>query len=236
VTEFLGIITNQKNQVDLQAKTKRFYDYITTIKSTMKEFDETGVLQLIKDVISLYHTELKPLIVDINRLHYQKKTIEYNDSQENYHLVRQVYTLSSLLVPFSNPVVESFEIGGNKPVPNTETASDASKLRKDDANLTIDTIALGDAPTSVIEDPMKKQKVIIQNNKILIGDKEILDKMDYVKNTKIYSEAPKMTAIKAHELGYAMEMIYVGEGNPELIAINKSDGSIYNIIVAGQNI
>ena len=73
VTEFLDIINNQKNQPELQSKLKKFYNYITTIKGTMKEFDETGVLQLIKDVITLYHTELTPLIVDMNRLQYQKK-------------------------------------------------------------------------------------------------------------------------------------------------------------------
>ena len=75
VTTFLGIITNQKNQENLQNKLKLFYHNINTIKSTMKEFDETGVLHLIKDVISLYTTELKPLLVDINRLQYQNKTI-----------------------------------------------------------------------------------------------------------------------------------------------------------------
>ena len=82
---------------------------------------------------------------------------------------------------------------------------------------------------------MEKTKLFVQNNKILIGDKEILDKMDYVKNTQIYSEAPKITAIKAHELGYMMEMIYVEEKKPELIAINKSDGSIYNVVVEEYN-
>ena len=83
---------------------------------------------------------------------------------------------------------------------------------------------------------MEKTKLFVQNNKILIGDKEILDKMDYVKNTQIYSEAPKITATKAHELGYMMEMIYVEEKTPELIAIDKSDGSIYKVIVAAQNL
>jgi len=123
VTTFLGIITNQKNQENLQNKMKMVYDNINTIKSTMKEFDETGVLQLIKDVISLYITELKPLIVDINRLQYQNKTVEeYSD--ETYHLIRDVYTLSSLLVPFSYPSIESFEIGKNKPITNIEMDAD----------------------------------------------------------------------------------------------------------------
>ena len=123
VTTFLGIITNQKNQENLQNKMKMVYHNINTIKSTMKEFDETGVLQLIKDVISLYITELKPLIVDINRLQYQNKTVEeYSD--ETYHLIRDVYTLSSLLVPFSYPSIESFEIGKNKPITNIEMDAD----------------------------------------------------------------------------------------------------------------
>ena len=235
VTEFLDIINNQKNQPELQSKLKKFYNYITTIKGTMKEFDETGVLQLIKDVITLYHTELTPLIVDMNRLQYQKKTIEYNDSQQNYHLIRQVYTLSSLLSPFSYPKVESFEIGGDKPRPNTETNPDYSKLRKDAAKLTVDGFDLSEETTDAIENPIEKTKLFVQNNKILIGDKEILDKMDYVKNTQIYSEAPKITATKAHELGYMMEMIYVEEKTPELIAIDKSDGSIYNVVVKEYN-
>lgn len=124
VTTFLGIITNQKNQENLQNKLKLFYHNINTIKSTMKEFDETGVLHLIKDVISLYTTELKPLLVDINRLQYQNKTIEYNDIENNYHLIRDVYTLSSLLVPFSDPSIESFEIGNDKPITNIEMDAD----------------------------------------------------------------------------------------------------------------
>jgi len=123
VTTFLGIITNQKNQENLQNKMKMFYHNINTIKSTMKEFDETGVLQLIKDVISLYTTELKPLLVDINRLQYQNKTIEeYSD--QTFHLIREVYTLSSLLVPFSDPSIESFEIGNDNPITNIEMDAD----------------------------------------------------------------------------------------------------------------
>ena len=123
VTTFLGIITNQKNQENLQNKMKMFYHNINTIKSTMKEFDETGVLQLIKDVISLYTTELKPLLVDINRLQYQNKTIEeYSD--QTFHLIREVYTLSSLLVPFSDPSIEFFEIGNDNPITNIEMDAD----------------------------------------------------------------------------------------------------------------
>ena len=123
VTTFLGIITNQKNQENLQSKMKMFYHNINTIKSTMKEFDETGVLQLIKDVISLYTTELKPLLIDINRLQYQNKTIEEYSDQTS-HLIREVYTLSSLLVPFSDPSIESFEIGNDKPITNIEMDAD----------------------------------------------------------------------------------------------------------------
>lgn len=235
-TTFIDTIYNLKNKHTLHDKMALLYQYINTIKESIKEYNETGVIHLIKDVISLYQTELKPLLVDINRLEYKNKSVEYNEVQNNYHLYRDVYILSDLLIPFSYPTVEAFELYTNTDIQkNQGDVSDDeieySNLRKEGANVRVQDIDLGDETTETVGDKNITVKEINGEKRIFLGNDELINKMDFDTNATIYSNAPDITASQANKLGFIMEMINISETKPVLIAIDTTNGKIYKVDV-----
>ena len=253
-TIYIGAIYNLKNKESLQSKTQLFYQYVNTIKETIKEFNETGVIHLIKDVISLYQTELKPIVANINDLTYQYRSIEYDDKQNSYRLKRDIYTTTDILVPFVEPHVEAFEYGDSikkdNRIDNVESRSVSSELdvnrftndTEDDAigedDITDDANKLSPTNTNTNTNSGDDDvgKVIIKEidgeKRIFLGDKEILNKVDYLKNASIYTDAPEIDATMASKKGYIMEMINTSLGNPKLIAIDVTNGMIYKVITA----
>lgn len=112
-TQFINIVSNLDNKSELSTKMIVFYNKITLIKSTIDEFSETGQIQLIKDMISTYQTELIPLVDELRNLKYQYMAMEYNNDTNTHTLVKKVFTLQDMTVAFDKPVIESFVIGSN---------------------------------------------------------------------------------------------------------------------------
>lgn len=230
-TQFIDIIYNLKNKDSLKSKMEQFYRIVSTIKDTMKEFNETGIINLVKDVVSLYQTELKPLLIDINRLQYRSKMIEERDDNKYiFHLKRDTYTLSNIQVPFSSPSIESFEIGSSNTKKKEIYDSDDESV---DNNENQQILLTRDDDIVEEDKVLDNNKVRIKDGKIFLGSNQILDKNDFESNIEIYSKATDITAIKAHDLKYIMEMIYVSDNTPELVAIDTESGDIYKVL-AGQ--
>lgn len=129
-TKFIEIVTNLDNKQILSTKMTMFYNKVSLIKSTVDEFNETGQIQLIKDMITLYDTELTPLLVDLRNLKYKYMAVEYELETDTHKLVRNVFTLQDMTIPFENPKVISFTVGDDstsKPM--------TSVLREDDDDM-----------------------------------------------------------------------------------------------------
>lgn len=126
-TKFIEIVTNLDNKQILSTKMTMFYNKVSLIKSTVDEFNETGQIQLIKDMITLYDTELTPLLVDLRNLKYKYMAVEYDLETDTHKLVRNVFTLQDMTIPFENPKVISFTVGDD----NTSKPM-TSVLREDD--------------------------------------------------------------------------------------------------------
>lgn len=110
-TQFIEVVSNLDNKSELNTKMTIFYNKITLIKSTIDEFNETGQIQLIKDMISTYQTELVPLLHELRELKYRYMAMEYDRDTDTHTLVRKVFTLQDMTVPFDTPSVESFVLG-----------------------------------------------------------------------------------------------------------------------------
>jgi hypothetical protein len=110
-TQFINIVSNLDNKPILTTKMTIFYNKIALIKSTIDEFNETGQIQLIKDMISTYQTDLVPLLNELRELKYKYMAMEYNNDTNTHTLVRKIFTLQDMTVAFENPSVESFIIG-----------------------------------------------------------------------------------------------------------------------------
>lgn len=112
--QFIEIVLNLDNKPILNTKMTIFYNKISLIKSTIEEFNETGQIQLIKDMIILYDTEMTPLLVELRNLKYKYMAMEYNVDTDTHRLVRNIFTLQDMNIPFENPKIESFVIGNDK--------------------------------------------------------------------------------------------------------------------------
>ena len=87
-----------------------YYDKIELIKNTIDEFNESGQINLIKDMIVVYQDQLMPVIKDLNNLKYKYYAMEFNENDNTHHLIKKRYTISQLLDTFVEPVVDTFEI------------------------------------------------------------------------------------------------------------------------------
>jgi hypothetical protein len=110
-TQYIEKMYNLDNKTDLDAKMRTFYNNVSMVKSTIDEFNETGQIQLIKDMIVLYDKEMVPLLDDIRNLKYKDIHMEYNNENLNLNLIRKTFTLQDMLYTMETPKVESFVIG-----------------------------------------------------------------------------------------------------------------------------
>ena len=111
-TRFIEIVSNLDNKPTLNTKMALFYNKIATIQSTVEEFNETGRIQLIKDMVSMYDVELVPLLLELRNLNYHYMAMEYNAETNTHTLIKKVFTIQDLSISIESPSVEYFDMGG----------------------------------------------------------------------------------------------------------------------------
>lgn len=234
-TKLINNVKNLGNKPELKAKLDIFYNKISLIKATISEFSETGQTQLVKDTVEMYVNELKPLLIEIQALKYKYLNVEYNASDNNYKLVRNVYTFSDLIEPFSNPVVERFEtsFSSSKVLDGVNDDISVEEIGEIGEIEELETLSVSSGETTHIPSPPSSndKQVRMINNKLMIGDKVIANKLDYDKNKELYGNIDTIGVTIANNLHYKLEMIYIAENKPELIAVDGDTGAMYRVIV-----
>jgi hypothetical protein len=125
-TTYINNLTNLENKRELSAKMAVFYNKLNIIKSSFREYNDTGNSQLIKDVVSIYRNELQPVLLDIRNLKYKYQAVEFDNRDGTYHLIRKPYLTNDMMSSLEDPKVISFTIGTN---PSTD-ASNATRRTK----------------------------------------------------------------------------------------------------------
>jgi hypothetical protein len=105
-TLYIEKMYNLDNKADLDLKMRAFYNHVSTIKSTIEEFNETGKIQLIKDIIVVYDKEMTPLLEEIRNMKYKYISMEQQDDE--IKLVRKVFTMHDMMYAMETQKVESF--------------------------------------------------------------------------------------------------------------------------------
>ena len=140
-TKFIKVIENLDNKTQIKIDLDLYYDKIELIKNTVDEFNESGQINLIKDMIVVYQDELMPVIKDLNNLKYKYYAMEFNENDNTHHLIKKRYTISQLLDTFVEPVVDTFEI--NKTGDNSEKVN-TDELKNMGRRLQVDDFDWGD--------------------------------------------------------------------------------------------
>lgn len=214
-TSLINITENISNKQLIDSKTTIIYEKIDLIKDTMKQFNETGEIQYIKDILQIYSSELIPMIDSLNKIKYKYYTIEPKSNSNNeifYHLLKKKYTLQNLLVAFENPSVDSFQLG-EKTKTITTTSDKEIDLTKLKSNI----------PLKEEEEPTFK----VEGNKLMLGEKIIANKMDFEVNKDLLESQEQISPVMAHNKGYKFEMLYTRPSHPVLFAIDPENGNIY---------
>lgn len=209
-SSYIQVTENIDNKSLILAKSQLMYEKINLIKETIKEYNEIGEIQLIKDVISLYKDEVLPLVHNLRDLNY--KYFHMEDGK----LIKKIYTISDLLFFFEEPKIDNFEIkGDNQPSIKDDVSVDFSKLK------------LTTAEEANIDDTEDIKGFYIQGNKFMFNGKEIADKLNYEDNSQLLNTLQSISRLEANNKGYKFEMLYVKEHTPELFAINPDNGDIF---------
>ena len=232
-TKMINILDNLHNKGELAVEINRFNKKIELIKNTMDEFNETGKIQLIKDMIDVYQLELIPIINKIVNLKYKYFAMEKID--EDHHLIKKTFTLQELLDPFSDPKIESFKINSTKVKRNDDDDDDDIQVNNSGLNMNRrdnddlewkETEKEKEKTTS--SKPVLKQEKKGNDNVIMFGEKEIVNKSAYDVNTNIIKNNPKISINESNNKQiYQHEMIYISPEKPNLVAIDKNTGKIY---------
>ena len=83
---------------------------IEEIKKLVTEFDNTGEISNIKDVIRIYLNEIIPLTDEITNSKYKYNAIEYDSDDDTYHLIQKKYTNQNIEKYIDSAAVISYSL------------------------------------------------------------------------------------------------------------------------------
>ncbi len=245
-SKFIDIIENLDNKNKIQVKIDMYYAKIELIKNTMDEYNETGVINLIKDMLVIYQTELMPIISDLNNLKYKYYAMENNSVDNTQHLIKKQYTFSQLLTSFVDPVVNRFNIrdtDGDQLGKNIVDELEFDDDDEEDSPSPVSTQVSSQQDLPPVSVPLsvpveiKPQIKRIRPNDggqygnqdvIMFGNDIIVNQRDFEVNQSIIENNDKISVMNSNNKEkYQQEMIYVSPSNPKLVAIDKNTGKIY---------
>ena len=110
--ETLFQVTDNKNIEEKMEKLKeKTYILINDIKQSIKDYNSTNDIQLVRDSVEIYINQLQPNLKELMNLKYKNNLVEYNEYDNTYTLVQQKYTFLNLEDDYITPEVIAFDYG-----------------------------------------------------------------------------------------------------------------------------
>lgn len=94
--KYIDIVENKSNKEKIMMLNNALFSLIQNIKEQIKEFEESGDTQFIKDVGELYVNQIIKIVKELQELKYQIQYIYTEDNE--YHLVQKTYSQSEMQV------------------------------------------------------------------------------------------------------------------------------------------
>lgn len=111
--EFEKFSNNPDKQTQLKVLQTDFYANLETYNNYVNNFKTTNDIQYIKDAVAIYLTMISPQVEQIMNLKYSFSGVEYNETDNTFHLYQPVYTLNENQENYpgaANEEIISFEI------------------------------------------------------------------------------------------------------------------------------
>lgn len=115
--EYNSITDNPEEKKQLTENITQSYFYIEEIKEAMKNFDKEDNKQYVNDVVNIYLTKLKPLLLKISELKYKENYVYYDDDNATYNLMQNKTNVQSLEFTDYHNRILNYDIGLKAIVP-----------------------------------------------------------------------------------------------------------------------
>ena len=108
---YVLLTDNEKNKFQLNESIEQSYEFIQQIKDAIKQFQTTDDIHFVKDAVTIYITNLKPILDEIQKLKFKENIVWYNNDDNTYHLIQSKNTISSLESGEDNTKTINFNVG-----------------------------------------------------------------------------------------------------------------------------
>jgi hypothetical protein len=108
---YILVTDNEESKLKLNESIERSYEFIQQIKDSITHFKTTDDVQFVKDAVSIYITNLKPILDEIQKLKYRENMVWYNGDNNTYHLIQKKVTINSLESGEDNTKTLEFNVG-----------------------------------------------------------------------------------------------------------------------------
>lgn len=125
-----SVIDNKNTEASIKKLKEETFLLINDIKQSIKNYNDTNDLQIVRDSVELYINQLQPKLKELMSLKYRNYLVEYNEDDQTYKLIQQKYTILDLEDNFVKPEVISFDYGNKVKTTTSRKVSRAPKNKK----------------------------------------------------------------------------------------------------------
>ena len=101
--------TNSPEKVEkLKEYNAELYTYVEQFKGIMKEYMETGQIEVVKPAIEIYLNYIVPIAEKIRNTTYVYSGIEYDENTSEYFLIQQISNIKKSEINIERPQFISF--------------------------------------------------------------------------------------------------------------------------------
>jgi hypothetical protein len=115
------VIDNKDTEEKIEKLKEETYILINDIKQSIKDYNSTNDIQLVRDCVEIYINQLQPKLKELMALKYKNNLVEYNEDDNTYTLIQKKYTILDLEDNYVKPEVIAFDYGTAPKVKQTRT-------------------------------------------------------------------------------------------------------------------
>ena len=109
--EYMTIVDNKEQNQLLVKEIELVFGFITSIKDSIKMFNETSNTQYVNDAVNIYLNSLKPSADKLLKLKYKENTVWYDEDTNEYKLMQNKYTIRDIEFDTGEEKVVHFDFG-----------------------------------------------------------------------------------------------------------------------------
>jgi hypothetical protein len=109
--EYMTIVDNKEKNQLLVKEIELIFGFISSIKDSIKQFNDTNNTQYVNDAVTIYLNSLKPSANKLLNLKYKENTVWYDEDTNEYKLMQNKYTIRDIEFNTGEENVINFDVG-----------------------------------------------------------------------------------------------------------------------------